>query len=93
MPSSKSFEGVSPECWKCMQEAQTTKYKTVFTPPPPATEGTSVSATPVGEIRMEFAYDESAQTASYTLNHKPFVIPEGQLWDGIAKLVKECGGT
>jgi len=93
MPSSKSFEGVSPECWKCMQEAQASQYHTVFTPPPPATEGTSVSKTPMGEVRMEFAYDESAQTVSYTLTHKPIVIPEGPLWDGIAKLVEECGAT
>ena len=93
MPSSKSFEGVSPECWKCMQEASIAQYHTEFTPPPPATEGTSVSKTPVGELRMDFAYDESTQSVTYTLTHKPFVIPEGQLWDGIAKSIKECSGT
>ena len=92
MASSRTFEGVSPQCWKCMQDASVEQYHTVFTPPPPATAGTAVSKTPMGEIRMEFAYDESAQTVSYTLTHKPFVIPESQLWDGIAKSIKECSG-
>jgi hypothetical protein len=76
-----------------MQEASIAQYKTVFTPPPPAPKGTSVSSTPVGELRMDYDYDESAQSVTYTLTHKPFVIPEGALWDGIAKSVKECSGT
>jgi hypothetical protein len=75
-----------------MQDASVAQYHTVFDPPPPATEGTAVSKTPVGEVKMDFSYDESAQTVSYTLTHKPFVIPEGQLWDGIAKSIKECSG-
>ena len=95
MPSSRTFEGVSPECFRCMQEASVAQYHTVFTPPPPppATEGTSVSKTPVGELAMEFACDESTQSVTYTLTHKPFVIPEGQLRDGIAKSIKGCNGT
>jgi hypothetical protein len=92
MASSRTFEGVSPECWKCMQDASVAQYHTVFDPPPPATEGTAVSKTPVGEVKMDFSYDESAQTVSYTLTHKPFVIPEGQLWDGIAKSITKCSG-
>ena len=93
MSSSRTIEGVSPECWKHLEEASVAQYHTVFTPPPPATEGTSASSTPVGEVRMDFAYHESAQTATYTLTHKPFVIPEGQLWEGIAKSIKEFGDT
>ena len=93
MASSRTFEGVTPECWKCMQEASVAQYHTEFTPPPPATAGTSVSKTPVGELRMEFAYDESTQTVTYTLTHKPLMIPENALWDGVAKSIKECSGT
>jgi hypothetical protein len=76
-----------------MQEASIAQYKTVFTPPSPAPEGSSVSPTPVGELRMDYAYDESTQSVTYTLTHKPFVIPEGQLWDGIEKSIKECSAT
>ena len=42
---------------------------------------------------MEFAYDESTQSVTYTITHKPFVHSQGPLWDGIAKSIKECGGA
>lgn len=89
MPDSRTFDGVSAEVWEKVKAIAHDRYGTVFDPA--AGEcGTATTATPVGDVIVDFERDPTADQMTYTLRHKPFFIMSGQIWSGLAETIDRC---
>jgi hypothetical protein len=89
MPSSRTFSGVTVEILNRMKEFGRAQYGIVYDPP----EGllsTATSQTPLGECVIEFAHDPEKAELTLTLVKKPWLLPEGLLWNGFSETLERC---
>ena len=89
MPSSRTFSGVTVEILTHMREFSRAQYGTVYDPP----EGpvsTATSQTPLGECVIDFAHDAAKAELTLTLVKKPWLLPEGLLWNGFSETLERC---
>jgi hypothetical protein len=89
MPSSRTFSGVTVEILSRMKEFGRAQYGIVYDPP----EGpvsTATSQTPVGECIIEFAHDAAKTELTLTLVKRPWLLPEGLLWNGFSDTLERC---
>ena len=89
MSTSRTFSGVTPEILKRMKALGQAEYNIVYDPP----EGpvsTATSQTPLGECVIEFAYDPAKAELTLTLVKKPWMLPEGVLWNGFTATLDRC---
>ena len=89
MPSSRTFSGVTLEILSRMKEFGRAEYAIVYDPP----EGpvsTATSQTPLGECTIEFAHDAEKSELTLTLVKKPWLLPEGLLWNGFSETLERC---
>ena len=89
--SSKTFSQITPDVWACIKAASIKEHSTVYDPPT-TDEGTATTDTIVGKVVLQFVFDSDAETLTYTIQSKPFLVPEGQLWSGVEASVQACGG-
>jgi len=90
--SSKTFTGITPDVWACIKAASIKEHSTVYDPPA-AEEGTATTDTAVGKVVLQFVFDEDESTLVYTIQSKPFLVPESSLWSGVESSVEACGGV
>lgn len=90
MSSKKTFSNVSQPIWNCVQQTSVSQHGTVYTPPPPSNQGSSSTSTAVGHVDLNFNYDPTGQTVAYEITHKPFVVTEDEIWNGISSTIKGC---
>ena len=89
MPSSRTFSGVTVEILSRMKEFGRAQYNIVYDP----AEGpvsTATSQTPLGECIIEFAHDAAKAELTLTLVKKPWLLPEGLLWNGFSETLERC---
>ena len=51
---------------------------------------TATSQTPLGECVIEFAHDPAKAELTLTLVKKPWLLPEGLLWNGFSETLERC---
>ena len=89
MPSSRTFSGVTVDILTRMKEFGRAQYNIVYDP----AEGpvsTATSQTPLGECVIEFAHDAAKSELTLTLVKKPWLLPEGLLWNGFSETLERC---
>ena len=89
MPSSRTFSGVTVDILTRMKEFGRAQYNIVYDP----AEGpvsTATSQTPLGECIIEFAHDAAKAELTLTLVKKPWLLPEGLLWNGFSETLERC---
>ena len=89
MPSTRIFSDVTPEILNRMKEFGHAEYGVVYDPP----EGsvcTATSQTPRGECVIEFVHDAAKAELTLTLVKKPWLLPEGLLWNGFTETLERC---
>ena len=89
MPSSRTFSGVTVDILTRMKEFGRAQYNIVYDP----AEGpvsTATSQTPLGECVIEFAHDAAKSELTLTLVKKPWLLPEGVLWNGFSETLERC---
>ena len=89
MAKKRSFGNVTPAIWECVKTTSYKEHGTVYAPPG-ATKGTATTSTFVGEVVLDFDYEESKDTVSYTIVKKPFVVSDDQIWNGIQETIDHC---
>lgn len=87
--STKSFNNVTQDVWDCVKAASISQHSTVYDPPD-GNQGTATTNTVVGTVVMEFVFDPTAETVTYTIKSKPMLVPESALWNGIESSVEAC---
>jgi hypothetical protein len=91
MAASKTYPGVTQAVWDCVKSASISQRGTVYDPSD-GNQGTATTETVVGKLVMGFAFDPAASTITYTIQSKPFIVTEGEIWGGIQDSISACGG-
>ena len=89
MSSRRTFSGVTVDILTRMKEFGRAQYNIVYDP----AEGpvsTATSQTPLGECVVEFAHDAAKAELTLTLVKKPWLLPEGVLWNGFSETLERC---
>jgi hypothetical protein len=89
MPNTRTFSDVTAEILGRMKELGRAEYGIVYDPP----EGpisTATSQTPLGECVIEFVHDAAKAELTLTLVRKPWLLPEGLLWNGFSETLERC---
>ena len=92
MAKTRSFGGVSESIWECVKSTSEQEHGTKYEPPK-ADQGTSTTSTLVGEIVLGFNFDPAKATVTYTIQKKPFLVSDSQVWNGIHETIEHCGGA
>ena len=89
MADKKTFDDVSPEVWERVKAVARDRFGTVFAAEA-NTCGTATTATPIGQVVLEYDHDPDARQITYTLRKKPMLILSGQIWSGLAETIEQC---
>ena len=89
MSNTHTFSDVSAEVVSRMKEFARAKYDIVFDPPDGPTS-IATSQTPLGECVIEFAHDAAKAELTLTVVKKPWLLPEGVLWNGFVATLDRC---
>jgi len=89
MSTSRTFSGVTPEILCRMKEFGRAEYGIVYDPPD-GPVSTATSQTPLGECVIVFAHDPAKAELTLTLVKKPWLLPEGMLWNGFVATLERC---
>ena len=89
MPSSRTFSGVTVDILTRMKEFGRAQYNIVYDPAD-GPVSTATSQTPLGECVIEFAHDAAKSELTLTLVKKPWLLPEGVLWNGFSETLERC---
>jgi hypothetical protein len=89
MPTSRTFSGISVQIVDRMKAYSRSQYGVVFDPPE-GPNSTATSQTPLGECVIEFAHDVERAELTLTLVKKPWLLPEGLLWNGFLETLERC---
>lgn len=89
MASSRTWNGVTQSIFDCVKTTSAEQHGTVYAPPD-ADEGTATTDTPVGQVVVGFKLDTSAATLTYTIQKKPFLVSDSQIFNGIDDTVNGC---
>jgi hypothetical protein len=85
------YNGITQEVFSCVKTKSEQEHGTKYDPPD-ANQGTATTSGSWGTIILGFNYDPSAQTLTYTLEKKPWLVPESTIWNGIRETIEECQG-
>jgi hypothetical protein len=89
MASTKTWNGITPELFACVKSRSDREHGTKYEPAN-ANQGTATtSVRAVGTIVLGFDL-QSGGALTYTIQKKPFVVPESRIWDGIDETIKGC---
>ena len=58
--------------------------------PPNADQGTAKTKTIAGEVDLSFDLNTATSTLTYAILHKPGIVPESSIWDGIGSTIATC---
>lgn len=89
MADSKIFRNVPSAVWECVKTTSFKDHGTVYAPPG-ALQGTAKTNTAVGEVILNYDYNETDRTITYGIVKKPFIVGAGTIWDGIQSTIDGC---
>jgi len=89
MPNTRIFSGVTAEILSRMKEFGRAEHGIVYDPPE-GPSSTATSQTPLGECVIEFVHDAAKAELTLTLVKKPWLLPEGLLWNGFSQTLERC---
>ncbi len=90
--ASKTFEGVTPKIWDFIREESKRKHDTVYDPPN-SDSGTATTLTIVGKLELSYNYERAQNAVTFTIEHKPMLVPTSQIWNGIQEAINDCAST
>lgn len=86
MRDSRTFEDVSVDVWERVKTMARDRFGTTFDPET-SPAGTATTATPIGDVVIDYALDPETEEITYTLRRKPMLILSGQIWSGLAEAI------
>ena len=90
MAKSKTFENITPAIFACIRETSWRQHAAVYAPEGALAGTVSTTVPLIGKVVLAFVYDGAACTLTYTIDKKPFIVAENQIWDGVADTIKGC---
>lgn len=88
--NTKVFDNVTLEIFVCVKKKGANHSPPAVYDPVEGNKGTVTIKPWVGTIKLDFDFDPSAKTLTYTLVEKPGIVPISRLWGGFEDTVNEC---
>lgn len=89
MADSRTWNGVTPQIFACVKASSERDHGTQYLPAD-GNKGTATTrVTALGTIVLGFELDADG-TMTYTVEQKPTLVPESQIWSGIDSAIKGC---
>jgi hypothetical protein len=92
MSDMKVFNGVTPAIFACLKTTSGEQHGTKYAPPD-GNQGTATTETSMYSVVLGFNFDPSASTLTYTLIKKSWIVPIGEVWNGITDTINSCRKT
>lgn len=89
MADQRTFDDVSPEVWDRVKAIARDRFGTIFAPDA-SPSGTATTATPIGQVVLDYDHDPDARQITCTLRRKPLLVLSGQIWSGLAETIERC---
>jgi hypothetical protein len=89
MAKTRSFGSVTAAVWSCVKSTSLSEHGTVYAPEG-SNVGTATTSTVVGQVVLGFNYDPVKDTVTYTIQQKPFIVSDDQIWNGIQDTIDHC---
>jgi hypothetical protein len=93
MSSSRTWSGVRPDIFACVKATSARDHRTKYQPSDAhqgtATTEITVFGKTVGTIVLGFNLD-SSDALTYTIQEKPSIVSESQIWNGINDTIDGC---
>ncbi|MCU0893108.1 MAG: hypothetical protein MUD06_02100 [Rhodospirillales bacterium] len=89
MADQRTFDDVSLEDWEKVKAIARNRFGTIFAPDA-GPSGTATTATPIGQVIVDYDHDADARQITCTLRKKPFLVLSGQIWTGLAETIERC---
>jgi hypothetical protein len=87
--SSKTWNGVTPAMFACVKAGSARDHGTKYQPPDGDKGTATTDVTAVGTIVLGFELDPGG-ALTYTIQKKPMLVPESEIWSGIDSAIKGC---
>jgi hypothetical protein len=92
MPDQHVYNNVTQTTFTCVKAKSYADHGTTYVPADANSGTATTNVTFVGEIQIDFNFNPSANTLTYSNLRKPGIVPESRIWDGIESTIKACGG-
>jgi hypothetical protein len=89
MSKSRKFPNVTTEILTRIKEVGRIEHGVVYDPPD-GPRSTASSQTPLGECMIQFDHDSARAELTVTIIKRPWLLPEGILWDGFMRALERC---
>jgi hypothetical protein len=88
--SQKTYQNVNSALFACIKTKSKSEHGTVYQPLN-GNQGTATTKVSfIGTIVLAFNFDPGASTLAYTIQQKPGIVSDNQIWNGIQSTIDEC---
>jgi|HubBroStandDraft_1064217.scaffolds.fasta_scaffold225079_1 hypothetical protein len=90
MTDCRTFNGVTQAIFDCVKKKSLAEHGTVYDPAT-GNKGKATTNVPVvGTIVVSFDLDPSAESITYCIISKPWIVSASQIFDGIGETINAC---
>jgi len=90
MTDCRTFHGVTESIFVCVKQKSLAEHGTVYDPPT-GNVGKATTVVPVvGTIVVSFDFDPKAESITYCIISKPWIVSASQIFDGIGETINSC---
>lgn len=86
-PAQRTFDGVTAAVFDCVKQTSAKQHGTVYTGDD---QGTATTNSPVGQVVLGYAFNSSQSTITYTIQKKPGIVSDSEIWNGIQNTIDQC---
>ncbi len=87
------YNGITQPIFTCIKAKSKAEHGTDYEPPD-ANSGTATTKIAwIGTVKVDFSFNHSAQTLTYSNLQKPSGLLESLVWNGIESTINECRGA
>lgn len=89
MSDCKTYNGVSQAIFDCVKQASFKDHGTVYDPAS-GNQGNATTKTSVGTVVVSFNFNPDAGSITYCVVSKPWIVTDGEIFNGIASTITAC---
>ena len=92
MSDCKTYNNVTQAIFDCMKQTSGVQHGTVYDPAT-GTKGTATTSTAVGKVVLSFDLNTAANSITYCVVSKPWIVTDDEIFNGIAGSISSCSQT
>jgi hypothetical protein len=90
MTDCKTFHGVNQAIFDCVKQKSYAEHGTIYDPATGNKGTATTNIAVVGKIVVSFDFDPTAESITYCIVSKPWIVSVSQIFDGIGDTINGC---